>query len=322
VASRLVEQGVLVTIAAGNSGYEGPFYPSNGAAGEYVLAVSSTVAVTSVSPAFYGTFNLDGESNTTEVAYIPAWDVAFPKNMTGILIIPLSMDTSIEDFACTPLPEDTPDLSDFIPLVRRASACVFGDQQVNLEAFGAKYILFYNDDQPLEPPWSISEDKSVRGMVDKRAGEAIIGTYAAGGNVTGDFSLDPDMHFYGMYNSAGGTASLFTSWGALHDLTLKPDIAAPGENIFSTWPNCIYSVLSGTSMATPYIAGIAALYIGEFGGRGIHGAGFAKDLAIRIMSSGRSIPWRDGETQKDYGFWAPPIQVGIGLVDAYKVWGI
>ncbi|KAF5100814.1 hypothetical protein DV451_002428 [Geotrichum candidum] len=41
IASRLVEYGVFVSIAAGNSGIEGPRYPSSPGAGEYVTAVGS-----------------------------------------------------------------------------------------------------------------------------------------------------------------------------------------------------------------------------------------------------------------------------------------
>lgn len=40
------------------------------------------------------------------------------------------------------------------------------------------------------------------------------------------------------------------------------DIAAPGEKITSLWTSSQVAVLSGTSMATPYIAGVAALVIG------------------------------------------------------------
>ena len=40
---------------------------------------------------------------------------------------------------------------------------------------------------------------------------------------------------------------------------VKPDISAPGDGVRSSYPPNTYAVLSGTSMATPHIAGAIAL---------------------------------------------------------------
>lgn len=60
-------------------------------------------------------------------------------------------------------------------------------------------------------------------------------------------------------DSNGNAPSDFSSWGVTPDLKLKPEIAAPGENIYSTLPGGKYGSMSGTSMASPHIAGAYAL---------------------------------------------------------------
>jgi subtilisin family serine protease len=115
--------------------------------------------------------------------------------------------------------------------------------------------------------------------------------------------------------------SSFTSWGGLYDLSVKPDIAAPGRDIFSAWAGAddAYNVISGTSMATPYIAGVAALYLSEKGARELHSKGLASDLSMRIISSGSSISSSSFEGVVNDAFKASTFQVGAGLVDARKV---
>lgn len=54
-----------------------------------------------------------------------------------------------------------------------------------------------------------------------------------------------------------GSIAEFSSWGE------EVDIAAPGYNIYSTYLDQQYCNMSGTSMATPFIAGIVALMLAK-----------------------------------------------------------
>ncbi len=67
-------------------------------------------------------------------------------------------------------------------------------------------------------------------------------------------------------DSAHSLAS-YSSWGSTSDLRIKPEIMAPGSNIYAATDPAFsggsYGTKSGTSMATPHIAGAMAL-VGQY----------------------------------------------------------
>ncbi|WP_033164960.1 S8 family serine peptidase [Clostridium sp. KNHs205] len=115
-------------------------------------------------------------------------------------------------------------------------------------------------------------------------------------------------------DSLANQPSDFSSWGITPDLKLKPEIAAPGENIYSTLPGGKYGSMSGTSMASPHIAGTYALvkqYLNEIYGDSLSSAEKA-ELATNLLMSTAS----PSVTKANVPF--SPRKQGSGIVNVYN----
>jgi subtilisin family serine protease len=89
----------------------------------------------------------------------------------------------------------------------------------------------------------------------------------------------------------------FSARDTAHQAGTGVDIAGPGVAVYSSWPMPTrYNTISGTSMATPHVAGVAALWAEKTGARG--GA-----LWQQLIVNARGLP-------------IPVADVGRGLVQA------
>lgn len=101
--------------------------------------------------------------------------------------------------------------------------------------------------------------------------------------------------------------SRFSSWGVAADtLSLKPQLAAPGASILSTWPleGKGYAVLDGTSMATPYVSGALALVKSQFPKASV------QELRERLQRTSTTIPYAYNSKLP-----ASAAQQGAGLIN-------
>lgn len=146
------------------------------------------------------------------------------------------------------------DVTGKIALIERGSL-TFTEKVLNAEAAGAVGVIIFNN--------AANGDNAVSMALSGISIPAIsigrtFGLYllnSADKRIIIDSSCSEGL----FNNPTMGLMSDFTSWGCTPDLKLKPEITAPGGNIYSTIADNQYESMSGTSMATPHIAGAAAI---------------------------------------------------------------
>ena len=111
-------------------------------------------------------------------------------------------------------------------------------------------------------------------------------------------------------------ASEFSAWGVSPDLRLKPEIAAPGGEVFSSIPDGAYEQSSGTSMATPQMAGVSTIILQRVQSDPLFASMSARQKAdvVQNLIMGTARPLTDA-AQTTGALYSPRKQ-GAGLVDA------
>ncbi|MEK6268265.1 MAG: S8 family serine peptidase [Planococcus sp. (in: firmicutes)] len=304
---RATNNGILVAISAGNedllgSGFQSPFAKNQ----DYGLIGTPGIAMDSLGVASFENSVITTESFTYQVdgvqtgraLYIAANDVdptSLPKESYAVVEVGLGQP---EDF-------DGKDVVGKFALIERG-VIPFSEKAFMAESMGAAGVIIYNN---TTGPLYMEFDPYIKIpflSTLQKDGLAMKAELDAGKEVTVAF----DGQQLETPNPNAGKMSEFTSWGPTPNLDFKPEITAPGGNIFSTLNDNEYGLMSGTSMAAPHVSGGTALVfqrIAELGLEGRDRVEFAKNL---LMNTANPVELVAGQ-------YVSPRRQGAGLMQLH-----
>ena len=285
----LDQANMVVAVAAGNSGPGLFTVESPGSAARALSAGASSV------PHFVGA-PVTASGSTYGAA---TGDFAVVSTDLTSTLHAVTGSTNGLDNACGALPAGS--LSGQIALVSRG-VCAFSVKIRNAQAAGAAAVLVANNvagdpsamatdgtpDQPTTPAYMVSRDD----------GSALLAVNGAATTIgaTLRYFLTTNADIMAGFSSQGPTDV---------DFRVKPDAVAPGVNVLSSIPHAFcdtppcFAFFQGTSMATPHLAGSAAVV------RGQHPDWSAADVRSAIVNTA------DRDVLKNFSTAAPESNVNI-----------
>src|SRR6266702_575641 len=243
-SDRAAKAGVVVAIAAGNSGPGVNTVESPGQAADAITACASTnnhffgILLTVASTTFGAAVGDFGSFNPAVTAPLANWT-----------------DSSGATKACTAV-TGTPFAGSIVVLYR--GTCTFSTKIRNAQSAGAAGVVVVNN--VAGDPTAMGQDGTPNqptisgvmvGLADRTAIRADAGQNATVNGATVVEVLTNNQNFL-----AG-----FSSRGPANLLDIKPDVCAPGVNVLSSVPGNRFAMFQGTSMATPHVAGSSALLV-------------------------------------------------------------
>ena len=308
VYDRLARAGIIVAAAAGNE-YSAAYKNLWGT--DLSLTSNPDYGIVGSPSSYSQTLSVASADNVTvRSAYFEAGgrkitftDTATTNNPEGGFIRVLGGKTL--DYVVVPGNGEEADYANLnvkgkVALVSRG-VTTFAEKHEMAHAKGAAACIVYNTEAGMIN-MSIDSFPIPAIFISQADGQAMV---AAAKDGVGTLTVSNST--YDAPSETGGQPSSFSSWGSTSQLEITPDIMAPGGNIYSSRDNNSYGLMSGTSMATPHLAGASALMLEYLRTAGIEGDAMTLAYAL-IMST--AVPAKGSN-----GVTASPRKQGAGLVN-------
>ncbi len=307
-ALNVAAAGTFVSFSAGNSG------PERGTLDHSSSDYVTVASVTTESGGFSAgrLWISDGNGSPTNIPFSdaefgPAWPAA-PTSMAYQAAVLLDPDNVL---GCNAWPADA--FAGRCAVIQRG-ICNFTDKVYEAQQAGAVAVIVYNDEARGDDVMTMGGANSLIEIPS-----AFVG-HTDGLALVNWLSSDPDAQIVVHYGSPSlvpgipNVVALSSSRGPGTGNVLKPDLAAPGDNVLSqgygTSPgeqrHLEYGAIGGTSMAAPHVAGAAALL------RQLHPDWSNDDVKSALMNTARFLDVYLDTAQTQL---AQPLDMGAGCID-------
>lgn len=195
------------------------------------------------------------------------------------------------------------DVNGKVALIQRGTI-TFTEKVANAEERGALAVVIFNTEEAV---LNMSVDGGIPAVCVSLSDGEYMKTQLFGG--VGCMIIGRGITM-SINENAPITMSAFSSWGVTPDLRLEPDITAPGGSIYSSLDYGKYGSYSGTSMATPHLAGIAAILLQQMRASGR----FSTLSNAELLQAANSLLMSTATPVEQNGAFYSPRKQGAGLV--------
>ena len=334
ILDSLTETDTVVVMSAGNSGY----WVEATANGIPYLYADDVSFHTGGSPGTYtnslGVASVDNSGYTTLCVEVGGSNVTYVENAEygNAPIVTIAGDHEYVMIPGIGTPEDFAALGEGalegkIAICYRGTTSFFEKANAAVEAGAIGVIIVNNQDGAFganltgylysAPVITVTQ---AEGEYFKVGGTAVTD---GDGNVlywTGTLTVN-DGPSVGQYGDSYYTMSSFSSWGVPGDLSMKPEITAPGGSIYSVYGTVVsenlggsdqYVLMSGTSMAAPQVTGMMAILMQYIRENDLSVDGLTDRALAQSLLMSTAEPMIDGNGG---GYYYPVLQQGAGLAN-------